>query len=116
MTPLLSVALGFLVGAAMVYLMERPVRAHLQSELAYYRQELVTAQDRLLHAWREDRAVIPPRPVAVELPKPLPPELQDAVNEWESAEGRAAAEANLRSLYFEKGWGVPAILKHLQNT
>ena len=114
--PLLYVALGFVAGAAMVYFFEQPVRAHLQSELAYYRKELATAQDRLVHAWRDDKAVIPPRPVAVEPPKPLPPELQDAVNEWESPEARSAAEAQLRSLYFEKGWGVPAILRHLQNT
>jgi hypothetical protein len=115
MTPLLYVALGFVAGAVLVYLLERRVRAYLTSELAYYRKELATAQDRLVHAWREDRAVIPPRPVPVEPPKPLPPELRDAVNDWESPEARATAEANLRSLYFDKGWGVMAILRHLED-
>ena len=116
MSDLLYVALGFIVGAALVYVLTRPVCAHLQSELAYYRKELTTAQDRLVHAWRDEKAVIPPRPVTVDPPKPLPPELLEAVNEWEGAEARAAAEAQLRSLYFDKGWGVPAILRHLQNT
>jgi hypothetical protein len=114
-TPLLYVALGFVVGAALVYFFERPVREHLTSELAYYRKELATAQDRLVHAHLEDRALIPPRPVAVEPQKPLPPELQEAVNDWESPEARATAEANLRSLYFDKGWGVMAILRHLED-
>jgi hypothetical protein len=111
--PLLYLALGFIVGAAVVAVLGRPVLTHLQSELAYYRTELATAQDRLVHAWREDKAIIPARPVKVEPPKPLPPELQDAVNEWESPETRANQESYVRGLYFEKGWGVPAILKHL---
>jgi hypothetical protein len=115
MTPLLYVAIGFVIGAAMVYFFEQPVRAHLEGELAYYRKELATAQDRLVHAWREDRAVIPPRPVPVDPPKPLPPELLEAVNDWESPEARASAESQLRNLYFDKGWGVMAILKHLEN-
>lgn len=91
--------------------------AHLtfRAEMQYLREENRIAQDRLLHAWRDDRAVIPPRPVEVEPQKPLPPELQELVNEWESPQSRADLETRLRGLYFDKGWGVQAILKQQEN-
>lgn len=115
-TVTLGLMLGaFFAGAATVYFFEKPVRDFLQSELAYYRKELATAQDRLVHAWRDDKAVIPPRPVVVEPPKALPPELQEVVDEWESPETRANAEQQLRVMYFDRGWGIPAILRHLQD-
>lgn len=92
------------IGAAGVWLLQR-------NELAYLRKELAIAQDRLLHAWRDDRATIPPRPVDLVPPEKLPPQLQECVAEWESPEARATEEAKLRSLYFEKGWKVDAILR-----
>ncbi len=86
------------------------------AEMRYLRDELRIAQDRLLHAWRDERAIIPPRPQPdPEPPKPLPPELMDAVNDWESPESRRIAEEKYRSLYFDKGWGVQAILREMEN-
>lgn len=111
LTPLLYVALGVVAGA----LMAAPTVVYLYRELAYYRKELATAQDRLVHAWREDKAIIPPRPVTIEPPKALPHELAEAVKEWESPESRATAEASIRAMYFDRGMGVTAILKHLEN-
>lgn len=103
-----ALLLGLLLGGLGVWFLQR-------QELAYLRAELRIAQDRLLHAWRDDRAVIPPRPVEVEPQKPLPPELQELVNEWESPQARADLETRLRGLYFDKGWGVQAILKQQEN-
>jgi len=108
---LLYVAIGFAVGS-FVWV---PVLRFLQRELVYYRTELATAQDRLVHAHLEDRALIPPRPVETEPPKPLPPELAETVAEWESPEARQAMETKLRTMYFDRGWGVQAILKSLEN-
>jgi len=86
-----------------------------RGETVYLRAELAIAQDRLLHAWRDDKAVIPPRPIPVEPPKPLPPELAELVAEWESPEARATMEAKLRHQYFERGWGVKAILRDAED-
>ena len=85
--------------------------------MRWLRSELSIAQDRLLHAWRDDKAVIPPRPQPPSEPAPpLPPELVELVNDWESPAARQAAEAKYRSLHFDKGWGVQAILRDAENT
>lgn len=114
MTALL-VTIGFAVGAAMVYLLLRPVRVHLERELAYYRKELATAQDRLLHAWRDDKAIIPPRPLEIRAPEKLPVELQAVVDEWEDPESRAVMEQKVRNLHFARGLGVMGVLKALED-
>lgn len=107
---------GLAAGAALVWWLERGTRAYLQGELTYYRRELATAQDRITYAFRDERAIPAPRPIeAPPPPKPLPPELVDAVMEWEAPEARAAAERQIRELYEGRQWGVQAILKHLQN-
>jgi len=108
MIPALCLLAGLLLGAFAAYWLQR-------AELRYLRAELAIAQDRLLHAWRDDKAVIPPRPIEVEPPKPLPPELAELVTEWESPEARATMEARLRHQYFERGWGVKAILRQQEN-
>lgn len=107
--------LGLLVGALLVAGAGWPLLGYLRQELVYYRRELATAQDRLLYAWRDDKVVPAPRPIDAVPEKPLPPELMDVVNEWESPDARAAAEKQLRHLYFNREWGVQAILKHLQD-
>lgn len=97
-------ALGLAAGALGVWLLQR-------EELTYLRKELAIAQDRLVHAWKEG-AVIAPRPAEpIKAPDPLPQELRDCVNEWESPEARAAEEAKLRDLYFTKGLNVLSILR-----
>lgn len=104
MVSLVALAVGLLLGALGVWLLR-------EREMRYLREELKIAQDRLLHAWRDEKAIIPPRPTVIEPPKPLPPELMEMVAEWESPEAQATQEAKLRSLYFERGWGVQAILR-----
>lgn len=98
---------GLLLGAGGVWLLR-------EREMRWLREELRIAQDRLLHAWRDDRAVIPPRPIDVVPEEPLPPELQAAVEEWESAESRATQTARFRAA-LAQGRGVPAILLDEEN-
>lgn len=100
--------LGLLLGATATYWLQR-------AELRYLRSELAIAQDRLLHAWKDDKAVIPPRPVEVTPPPPLPSELMEYVTEWESPDAQATMEARLRHEYFERGRGVMAIMWDLEN-
>ena len=108
MIPAACLFAGFLLGAFGVWWVQR-------EEIAYLRREKAIADDRLLHAWRDDKAVIPPRPVDTKPPEALPIELQECVSEWESPEARAAEESHLRELYFTRGWGVKAILKDREN-
>lgn len=107
MTPALCLLLGLAAGAAGVWLLQR-------EELTYLRKELAIAQDRLLHAWREDKAVIAPRPVDLQPIEKLPPELQECVDEWESPEARVAEESRLRAR-LGAGWGVQAILRERED-
>lgn len=100
-------ATGAMLGAVSVWLLR-------EREMHFLRTELTMASDRLLHAWK-DGATIPPRPVEVAPPPPLPPQLMELVTEWESPEARATMEAKLRGLYFDRGWGVTAILKQQEN-
>ena len=107
MVTALFLLLGLLAGAAGTWWVQR-------NELTYLRDELRVAQDRLLHAWHKE-AIIPPRPQEIEPVKPLPPELQAVVNDWDSPESRAAMDTKLRRLFFDQGQGIPAILKQLEN-
>lgn len=78
------------------------------------RSELVTAQDRLLSAWKEG-TVIPTRPAEqTPPPDPLEPVLQEYVDQFESAEGRQAAEESIRSMA-SHGMTVQQIWSHLEN-
>jgi hypothetical protein len=106
MIPAASLLVGLCLGALGVWWLQR-------QELVYLRAELKVATDRLVHAWKEG-AVISPRPVETVPVAPLPPELLDAVNEWESPESRLAEEAAFREK-LAHGWGVKAILKEREN-
>lgn len=107
--------LGLAAGAVACWWLQRPVVAHLKDELHWARQEIATATDRLLHAWREDKAVIPPRPPEpVPPPEPLPRELQAEVDQWESPESRAVLEQKIRAM-LARGMQPAGILLALDN-
>lgn len=114
MSPILWFFLGATVGAVVAHLADRPVRKFLLGELSYLRKELATAQDRLVHAWREPGVTIPPRPIEVKPVEKLAPALQECIDEWESPEARAAEEARIRKM-LDSGWGVQAILREREN-
>lgn len=104
--------LGLAIGLAVSWWLTR----HLRDELAFYRKELATAQDRLVYAWREDRAIPAPRPSEpMRAPEALPMELQAEVDQWESAETRAGVEAKIRELHFGRGLNVMGVLKAMEN-
>lgn len=109
MIPVLIFAAGILLGGAAVWWLQR-------QELTHLRREYQIATDRLLHAWKADNAVIPPRPPTEikAIPK-LPSELQATVDEWEDPESRAIMEQKVRHLHFERGLGVLGVLKELEN-
>jgi hypothetical protein len=103
-----AVLVGLIAGALGAWFVQ-------QGELRYLRRELSVAQDRLLHAWREDKATIPPRPPEqLPPPPPLPPDLQEVVDDWEDPESRAVQESQIRQM-MDAGWKTMAILKHLEN-
>lgn len=103
----LFLLLGLVAGAGGTWWVQR-------NELRYLRAELRIAQDRLVHAWHQ-QAIIPPRPTEVKPVEALPQELQHFVDDWESPESRAAMETRLRSLYFDQGLGIPAIIRQMEN-
>lgn len=86
----------------------------VREEIRYLRRELTTATDRLIHARLERGAEVPPRPIETPPPPPLPPELQEIVNQWESPESRMNEEIRIRGL-MERGYSTLAILKHYEN-
>ena len=87
----------------------------LTSERDHLRSELRIAQDRLLSAWRDDKAIIPPREEPVIEEEPLPQILEECVAEWESPEAQQAERARLRVLFFEKRMSEMEILKWREN-
>lgn len=101
-----ALALGLLLGIAGTHYVHR-------GELSYLRKELATAQDRLLAAWRDEGAVIPPRPVEPVKVEPLPEQLRAWVNNWESPESKAIEESRIRHL-MHQGLGVEAIIAKLE--
>ena len=81
-----------------------------RDELKYLRTELRAAQDRITGAVFSGEAIVPPRaeePVEIE---PLPSELMECVNQWESPESRALEEHKIRG-WLAEGWGNEAILR-----
>lgn len=106
---MLTVALlaGLILGAGGCWFLQR-------AELVYLRKELAIAQDRLLHAWRDEKAVIPARPSEPTKMLPLPKELQEAVDEWDDPETKAAIASKLREAHFDRGLGILAALKELE--
>lgn len=99
---------GLAIGGAAVWWLQR-------AEITYLRREYQIATDRLLHAWRADNAVIPPRPQEVRAVPKLPSELQLAVDEWEDPESRVVMEQKVRHLHFERGLTVLGVLRELEN-
>lgn len=98
---------SLLLGAAAVWLLQR-------EELTYLRSELRIAQDRLLHAWRDEKALIPPRPEeAPPPPPPIPPELQEYIDAWDSPDSKAATAALIRAR-LDQGMKPLAIMRELE--
>ena len=98
---------GLILGVAGTWFVQR-------GELAYLRAELRTAQDRLVSAWRDDRAIIPPRPAEKVAVQKLPAALQESIDEWDDPETRAAIESRIRDLYYDQGMGEQAVLRALE--
>lgn len=108
MTQTLTLLAGLLIGAGGVWFLYRP-------QLQYLRDELATAQDRLLGAWKEG-AVIPTReqatpsqPTEVE---PLPMEYLKLAADYESAEGQSEAEKFIRQKRAQ-GWSLERVKQAL---
>lgn len=106
--------LGIGIGALLAWWAQRPVIVLLEQQLAQSKKAEETATDRLVHAWREG-ATIPPRPSPPPPPlEPLPPELQQELNDWEDGEHRAILEAQMRA-GLAQGKSSVAILLELDN-
>lgn len=79
------------------------------------RSELTVAQDRLLNAWTEGKVIPPRAQEPLPPPEPLHPALVEYVTQFESEEGRMAAEEAVRSMQ-SHGMLPMAILKHFENS
>lgn len=102
----LMLGLGVVIGGAGVWWVMRP-------QVAYFRDEMVTAQDRLYGAWSEGK-VIPPREAVQDTPPPTPlPDWAFAViGDFDSVPGKLQAEAYIRQK-LDAGWGKDKILEGL---
>lgn len=110
MSELLTGCLGFLVGGGWVYWV-------MGKQAQYLKDELTTAQDRLYHAWRDERIVVPPREAVIpqkQVEEALPPAALDLVLDYESPEGRQAAEQKVRQR-LKQGWGMDRIREDLRS-
>ena len=89
---MLATLLGVALGALIVGGLAWPVVARLQVDLR-------EAHNRLYGAWQSG-ATIPAAPEAAEpvVVTPLPPELQELVDEWTSPDVRASVEDRIRRL------------------
>ena len=85
----------------------------LKPQIAYFRDEMVTAQDRLFGAWSEGK-VIPPREAVTDVtpPPPLPDWAFAVIGDYDSVQGKLAAEAYIRQK-IDAGWGKAKILEGL---
>lgn len=106
--------IGFLLGQHTEHETGQRLVDYLKAELAHYRKQYDVATDRLVHAHLEERALIPPRPVEPKPILPLPPELQQIVDEWENPEVRANVAARIQRM-LDEGRGVPAIMRSFEN-
>lgn len=108
----LTLLVGLLLGAGGVWWLLTPPH---RKEVQYLRDELATAQDRLLGAWKEG-AVIPTReqvaPVQPTEVEPLPMEFLKLATDYESAEGQSAAETFIRQKRAQ-GWSLERIKQAL---
>jgi|GEM_PF-3612462 len=102
----LTLGCGVVIGGVGVWLLQRP-------QIRYFRDEMVTAQDRLFGAWSEGK-VIPPREAVQEPtpPTPLPDWAFAVIGDYDSVQGKLQAEAYIRQK-LEAGWGKPKILEGL---
>ncbi|HUT59728.1 MAG TPA: hypothetical protein VNA25_17920 [Phycisphaerae bacterium] len=97
MMGVLLYAAGVGTGIFAIWLASRAPLAAQRDVIKYLQDELRVAQDRLLSAWKEE-AVIPPRDAAPTSQAfvALPHELQELVDDWESAESRMVMAAKFR--------------------
>ena len=104
MTILLAFLAGLVCGYAALWFAQR-------GQLQYLKDELTTAQDRLLGAWKEG-AVIPTKeqvtPVKREPIDPLPPEYRQMVSDFSSAEAQSDVEDFIRQKR-ALGWSTARI-------
>jgi hypothetical protein len=116
MTPtLVALVIGLVVGGALAWLARGDTIARLERQVEWHREQEIVATDRLLHAWREDKIVVPARPVeATPPPQPLPAALQEEVDQWENPETRAAIDEKIRGM-LRRGWAPTRILLELDN-
>lgn len=102
----LSLGVGVLLGAGGMWFALRP-------QIAYFRDEMVTAQDRLFAAWSEGK-VIPPREAVQDTPEeePLPDWAYAVIGDYDSVPGKLAAEGYVRQK-LKAGWAKVKILEGL---
>lgn len=106
MVDALWLLIGLVLGAGSVWWLQR-------AELAALRKAREVAEDRLFYAWRDDKIVPAPRTVEAVASEPLAKELMEAINDFESLEGRAAMESRIRFLQ-ERGMNTVGILRELE--
>lgn len=102
----LTLGVGVVIGGAGVWLLQR-------QQIQYFRDEMVTAQDRLFGAWSEGK-VIPPREAVEEQepPKPLPEWALAVIGDFDSVQGKLQSEGYIRQK-LDAGWGKQKILEGL---
>ena len=103
----LALLAGLLLGGGSVWWLQR-------DELARLRADKREAEDRLFYGFKHESLTPAPRAVEIKPLEALPKELLDEVNQWEDPETRAAEESRLRAMYFDRGMGVQAILRELE--
>lgn len=103
----ISLLVGLLLGAGGTWWLR-------EREMGWLRKELTLATDRLAHAHIDKGALIPPRPVEVKPVEPLPTEIQELVNEWESLETRERMAAKYRA-QLDEGRSIMSILRDAQD-
>src|SRR6478609_6774169 len=100
----LMLGLGVVIGGTGVWFLLKP-------QIAYFRDEMVTAQDRLFGAWSEGK-VIPPREAVTDpVPEvPLPDWAYAVIGDFDSVQGKQKAEGYIREK-ITAGWTKQKILE-----